>query len=172
MNSPCVHAFVPMASGYQNLLCAVFPLALSELRDPGERVMNYLNAAFYLSAAYYLAFLCKSTGLCRFEQGVGASTMALDNVISSPHRRTQGAFASSSPHKKFSHDVSFTTLIQRHRFLLVALVLLVVLCTVYLYFAVTMSSGESCSGLLGTERVLCLENHGKGTFTKGKLKLF
>ncbi|KNA19767.1 hypothetical protein SOVF_058370 [Spinacia oleracea] len=100
--------------------------------------------------------------------------MALDNVISSPHRRsqTQGAFASSPRHKKSAlSDISFSALIQRHRFLLVALVLLIILCTVYLYFAVTLGS-ESCSGLLGTERELCLENHGKETFTKGKLKLF
>ncbi|KAL2901267.1 Endoplasmic reticulum junction formation protein lunapark-B [Bienertia sinuspersici] len=98
--------------------------------------------------------------------------MGLDNAVSSPHRRSQGASASASPRKKFAqNDISFPTLMQRHRFLLTALVLLVLLCTVYLYFAVTMGS-RSCSGLLGTEKEMCLLKLGKEPFTKGKLKLF
>lgn len=99
-----------------------------------------------------------------------ASNMGVDNVLSSPHRRSQGAFG--SPRKRFAqNDISCSALIQRHRFLLTALVLLVLLCTIYLYFAVTMGS-ESCSGLLGIEKELCLVKHDKDTFTKGKLKLF
>ncbi|CAO2819639.1 unnamed protein product [Amaranthus hypochondriacus] len=99
--------------------------------------------------------------------------MGLDNALSSPHRRSQGqnAFASSSSRRKLAqNDMSCSALLQRHRFLLTALVLLVVLCTVYLYFAVTLGS-ESCYGLLGTEREVCLTKHGKESFGKGKLKL-
>ncbi|KAK9697129.1 hypothetical protein RND81_08G016800 [Saponaria officinalis] len=100
--------------------------------------------------------------------------MGLDNVVSSPHRRTQGGFALSPSFRKFAqNDMSCSALMQRHRFLLTALVLLVILCTVYLYFAVTLGSDEFCSGLLGTERELCLVKHGKESFTtNGKLKFF
>ncbi|XP_074269516.1 uncharacterized protein LOC141592661 [Silene latifolia] len=100
--------------------------------------------------------------------------MGLDNVVSSPHRRSQAGFALSPSFKKFAqNDMSCSALVQRHRFLLTALVLLVILCTVYLYFAVTLGgSDDFCSGLLGTERELCLVKHHKDSFTKGKLKLF
>uniref|UniRef100_A0A6N2JW75 Uncharacterized protein n=2 Tax=Salix viminalis TaxID=40686 RepID=A0A6N2JW75_SALVM len=58
--------------------------------------------------------------------------MVLDNLITSPHLR------SPSFRKQFPRDDlgSWSTLLQRHRFLLTALVLLAFLCTIYLYFAV------------------------------------
>ncbi|KAL1563830.1 hypothetical protein AAHA92_06253 [Salvia divinorum] len=86
--------------------------------------------------------------------------MALDSVITSPHRRsqTQTAFSPPSPRKQHSRDTEFgscATLVQRHRFLLTALALLVVLCTIYLYFAVTLGSADECSDLAGAEKASC-----------------
>ncbi|KAJ6346860.1 hypothetical protein OIU76_003526 [Salix suchowensis] len=77
--------------------------------------------------------------------------MVLDNLITSPHLR------SPSFRKQFPRDDlgSWSTLLQRHRFLLTALVLLAFLCTIYLYFAVTLGATESCSGFTGTKRALC-----------------
>ncbi|GMP34409.1 hypothetical protein CsSME_00007296 [Camellia sinensis var. sinensis] len=80
--------------------------------------------------------------------------MALDGIVSSPHRRSQNAqnaFSSSSspsPTKKQYLKEEFgscSVLLERHRFLLTALALLAFLCTIYLYFAVTLGAGESCS---------------------------
>ena len=90
--------------------------------------------------------------------------MVLDSILSSPHRR------SPSFRKQFSRDdsLSWPTLLQRHRFLLTALALLAFLCTVYLYFAVTLGASGSCSDLKGTQKELCLE-HAKVS-GKGKLK--
>ncbi|GAB4850541.1 hypothetical protein Ancab_029851 [Ancistrocladus abbreviatus] len=100
--------------------------------------------------------------------------MALDSVLSSPHRRSQGQFPPQSPFRKqiLPADLSCSTLIQRHRFLLTALVLLALLCTIYLYFAVTLGSNSSCSGLIGTEREVCRLKHAKASLTHGKLKFF
>ncbi|GAB2268589.1 hypothetical protein Dimus_003544 [Dionaea muscipula] len=101
--------------------------------------------------------------------------MALDDVLLSPHRcpPTQFSIQSPSIKKQFSpSDLSCTSLIQRHRFLLTTLVLLVFLCTVYLYFAVTLGSNGSCSGLLGSERELCHLKHAKDSLSTGKLKFF
>ncbi|KAB5564944.1 hypothetical protein DKX38_004998 [Salix brachista] len=77
--------------------------------------------------------------------------MVLDNLITSPHLR------SPSFRKQFPRDDlgSWSTLLQRHRFLLTALVLLAFLCTIYLYFAVTLGATESCSGFTGTKKALC-----------------
>ncbi|CAH9082977.1 unnamed protein product [Cuscuta europaea] len=107
--------------------------------------------------------------------------MSLDSKISSPHRRTQlqTAFSVSPSLKKQSsrgdeHELgSCTTLFHRHRFLLIALGLLAFLCTIYLYFAVTLGAAGNgtCSGYTGTEKVACHLEHGKA-FAKGKLKFF
>ncbi|RVW49074.1 hypothetical protein CK203_111711 [Vitis vinifera] len=83
--------------------------------------------------------------------------MVHDSILS-PHRRSQTAFSSPSFRKQFQAREelgSCSTLIQRHRFLLTALVLLAFLCTIYLYFAVTLGSTRSCSGLTGSERTSC-----------------
>ncbi|XP_071703684.1 uncharacterized protein [Rutidosis leptorrhynchoides] len=98
--------------------------------------------------------------------------MALDGVITSPHRRTQTAFSSNSSRKNYTMGNelgSFSTVIRRHRFLLTALVLLAFLCTVYLYFAITLGA-DVCSGLIGTQKALCHVQHAKESISKGKLK--
>ncbi|KAL1289384.1 hypothetical protein HN51_057661 [Arachis hypogaea] len=66
---------------------------------------------------------------------------------------------------------SWSTLVKRHRFLLVALGLLVILCTVYLYFAITLGAGDSCSGLSGDAKVTCQMEHVKDFMARRKLKL-
>ncbi|OUZ99578.1 hypothetical protein BVC80_7917g3 [Macleaya cordata] len=101
--------------------------------------------------------------------------MVLDS-ITSPHRRSQTPFSSSSFKKTFPAREelgSCSTLFQRHRFLLTMLALLAFLCTVYLYFAVTLGAGgETCSGLAGTEKALCRLEQAKASVAKGKLKFF
>ncbi|KAK3427840.1 uncharacterized protein LOC104450657 [Eucalyptus grandis] len=91
--------------------------------------------------------------------------MVLDTVLSSPHRR------SPSFRKQFGREElgSWSTLAQRHRFLLTALALLGFLCTIYLYFAITLGAAAagSCSDLTGTEKALC---QAKASVSKGKLK--
>ncbi|KAI4325210.1 hypothetical protein MLD38_030627 [Melastoma candidum] len=89
--------------------------------------------------------------------------MVLDGIVSSPHRR------SPSFRKQFARDEvgSWSTLVQRHRYLLTALVLLAFLCTVYLYFAVTLGSSGPCSSLTGSQRDACLSKLSSST---GKLK--
>ncbi|KAH0762912.1 hypothetical protein AABB24_027097 [Solanum stoloniferum] len=104
--------------------------------------------------------------------------MALDSVITSPHRRsqTQTAFSSTDPKKNQysrSNELgSCSTVLQRHRFLLTALGLLAFLCTIYLYFAVTLGAGDSCSDLTGTQKAACYVERGKAHMGKGKLKFF
>ncbi|GER49117.1 hypothetical protein STAS_26340 [Striga asiatica] len=104
--------------------------------------------------------------------------MALDNIITSPHRRSQSQTAFSQPNslkKQQSRGEEFgscSTLVQRHRFLLTALALLAFLCTVYLYFAVTLGAGDDCSGLVGTQKATCRLRMAKGSVAKGKLKFF
>ncbi|KAJ4718686.1 Ephrin-A3 [Melia azedarach] len=91
--------------------------------------------------------------------------MVLETVLSSPHRR------SSSFKRQFSKDElgSWSSLVERHRFLLTALVLLAFLCTVYLYFAVTLGATGTCSGLTGNQKALC---QAKASVGKGKMKFF
>ena len=97
--------------------------------------------------------------------------MALDNIITSPHRRsqTQTAFSPPSPRKQHSRADemgNWSTLFQRHRYLLTALALLTFLCTIYLYFAVTLGpAADACSEMSGTQKASCLLQ-----FSKGKLK--
>ena len=90
--------------------------------------------------------------------------MVLDSILSSPHRR------SPSFRKQFSRDdsLSWPTLLQRHRFLLIALILLAFLCTMYLYFAVTLGASGSCSDLKGAQKASCLD--AKASVGNGKLK--
>ncbi|KAJ9178888.1 hypothetical protein P3X46_010734 [Hevea brasiliensis] len=93
--------------------------------------------------------------------------MVLDNIISSPHLR------SLSFRKQFLRDDlgSWSTLFERHRFLLTALVLLAFLCTIYLYFAITLGATGSCSGLTGKQQALCRIEVAKAS-VKGKMKFF
>nr|PNR41621.1 hypothetical protein PHYPA_019025 [Physcomitrium patens] len=82
--------------------------------------------------------------------------MGNDNLFSSGHRRGSN-IPSLSPFKRSSSssDSSWRSLANRHRFLLNMLGLLVVLCTIYLYFAITLGPSDSCSGLGGAGRVRC-----------------
>ncbi|KAK4754246.1 hypothetical protein SAY87_002350 [Trapa incisa] len=91
--------------------------------------------------------------------------MVLDSIVSSPHRR------SPTFRRHFQRDElgSWSTLVQRHRFLLTALTLLAFLCTVYLYFAVTLGESGSCSGLTGARRAQCHLQMAKKA-AKGKMK--
>ncbi|PSR96817.1 hypothetical protein CEY00_Acc26872 [Actinidia chinensis var. chinensis] len=106
--------------------------------------------------------------------------MTLDGIVSSPHRRSQNAqnafstsSSSSSSRKQYTKGDelgSCSAVLQRHRFLLTALALLAFLCTIYLYFAITLGASESCAGLTGTQNALCRAEQAKATMTKGKLK--
>ncbi|CAH8258716.1 unnamed protein product [Arabidopsis lyrata] len=91
--------------------------------------------------------------------------MVLDGIVSSPLRR---------PHalKKQWDDLgSCSTVVQRHRFLLTAMLLLAFLCTIYIYFAVTLGARHlSCSGMTGKDKAMCQLGHVQATFSKGKLK--
>ncbi|CAK9134227.1 unnamed protein product [Ilex paraguariensis] len=101
--------------------------------------------------------------------------MVLDSIISSPHRWSQNTISSPSLRRQFSRGNDYggcSTLLQRHRFLLTALALLAFLCTVYLYFAVTLGTGDTCSGLSGTQKALCHMEQAKASVAKGKLKFF
>lgn len=91
--------------------------------------------------------------------------MVLDNLLSSPHRR------SPSFRRQFQRDEvgNWSTLFQRHRFLLTALALLAFLCTIYLYFAVTLGDSGTCSGLSGGRRAQCHLEMAKNS-AKGKLR--
>ncbi|MBA0627938.1 hypothetical protein Godav_022733 [Gossypium davidsonii] len=83
--------------------------------------------------------------------------MVLDGIVSSPLRR------SASTRRQSSRDEfgNWSTLVERHRFLLTALGLLAFLCTIYLYFAVTLGATDTCSGLKGTEKATCNLQHFK-----------
>ncbi|XP_022155001.1 uncharacterized protein LOC111022141 [Momordica charantia] len=93
--------------------------------------------------------------------------MVLDSVLSSPHRRSP-SFRKPFPPNEFG---SWSTLVQRHRFLLTALVLLTFLCTIYLYFAVTLGSSSSCFGMTGVQKEQCRLELAKASMAKGKLKI-
>ncbi|OIV91610.1 hypothetical protein TanjilG_09022 [Lupinus angustifolius] len=87
--------------------------------------------------------------------------MVLDSIRSSPSLKRQ-----------FTKDElgSWLTLVERHRYLLTALVLLVVLCTIYLYFAVTLGANGSCDGMNGAQKASCHMELIRDTIAKGKLK--
>ncbi|XP_018482153.1 uncharacterized protein LOC108853203 [Raphanus sativus] len=93
--------------------------------------------------------------------------MVLDGmIVSSPLRRHQ------SLKKQWEDLGSCSTVINRHRYLLTALLLLAFLCTVYLYFAVTLGRHSStCYGLTGKDKAMCQLQHVQA-ISKGKLKFF
>jgi len=98
---------------------------------------------------------------------VDIEAMVLDSILSSPRLK------SPSFRRQFTKDElgSWSTLVQRHRFLLSALVLLTLLCTVYLYFAVTLGASGTCSGLTGAQKASCHMELVKDSVAKGKLKI-
>lgn len=71
-------------------------------------------------------------------------------------------------------DTSWRTLGHRHKFLLYTLGILTVLCSVYLYFAITWGASDACSGLGGAQRVTCQlrENRLKAESMKGHHRRF
>ncbi|CAL9119531.1 unnamed protein product [Musa acuminata var. zebrina] len=91
--------------------------------------------------------------------------MVLDS-LSSPHRRSQNLVFLTSSSKKLG---SWFILLERHKFLLTIIALLAVLCTIYLYFAVTLGAAGSCPGMSAAEKALC---QAKASLHKGKLKFF
>ncbi|XP_077222985.1 uncharacterized protein LOC143856606 [Tasmannia lanceolata] len=102
---------------------------------------------------------------------------SLSSTLSSPHRRSQNPFSSPSPSFRkalLARDElgTLSTVLQRHRFLLTMLAVLAFLCTVYLYFAVTLGAGDSCSGLTGTEKAVCRLAQAKSSLSHRKLKFF
>lgn len=50
---------------------------------------------------------------------------------------------------------SWSILFNRHRYLLTVLTLLIILCTVYLYFAISFGTKHSCAGLTGPQKHSC-----------------
>ena len=76
--------------------------------------------------------------------------------LSPAHRRGQNP-PSPSPFRRSASvpDLGWRSLVRRHKFLLYTLGLLTLLCTIYLYFAVTLGTRDSCSGLGGAQRALC-----------------
>ncbi|WOL19045.1 hypothetical protein Cni_G27843 [Canna indica] len=79
--------------------------------------------------------------------------------LSSSLRRPQLTVLVSPSFKQQASNVcelgSWSTLLQRHKFLLTTLVLLAFLCTVYLYFAITLGAADPCSGMSGAKKALC-----------------
>lgn len=127
--------------------------------------------AFYITFLYNHiligVFVLIFTASCgKKEVGAIVKAMVLDSILSSPRLR------SPSFRRQFSKDGlgTWSALYQRHRFLLSALVLLTILCTVYLYFAVTFSANGSCSGLTGAQKASCHMELVKDSIAKGKLK--
>ncbi|CAI9767230.1 unnamed protein product [Fraxinus pennsylvanica] len=99
--------------------------------------------------------------ICKWKQVI-ILAMPLDSVITSPHRRSQTQTVFSPPSLKRQHSSredelgSCSTLLQRHRFLLTALALLAFLCTIYLYFAVTLGAArDSCAEMSGAQKASC-----------------
>lgn len=125
----------------------------------------HLNLGMDCSLTNVLTWLSVSSGLRKVGGSEGG--MVLDTILSSPHAKRSPSFR-----RQFQKDElgSWSTLVQRHRFLLTALVLLTFLCTVYLYFAVTLGSSGSCSGLTGVQKASCQLELAKTSISKGKLK--
>ncbi|CAN6482266.1 unnamed protein product [Victoria cruziana] len=101
--------------------------------------------------------------------------MGLDNDPSDPsprHRRPQAASSLSSTFRRQPQPrddgEGWSILLRRHRFLLTMLALLAFLCTIYLYFAVTLGASDPCSGMTGAEKTLCRQ--AKSSIHKGKLR--
>ncbi|XP_057814112.1 uncharacterized protein LOC131028012 [Cryptomeria japonica] len=98
------------------------------------------------------------------------------DCISSPHRRAQppvSPLSGSFRRQLQSREDGWMTLFRRHQYLLTALAILTCLCTIYLYFAITLGAAGSCSGLSGKEKALChLEQVKTSLPRNGKLKLF
>lgn len=91
--------------------------------------------------------------------------MVLASILPSPQLLRTTSF--KKPYTKYELG-SWSQIFERHRFLLAALALLTLLCTIYLYFAITFTVDESCSGLSGPEYASCHMEHVKASITKTK----
>ncbi|OIV93161.1 hypothetical protein TanjilG_20823 [Lupinus angustifolius] len=93
--------------------------------------------------------------------------MVLESILSSPHTLRSSSFRKQFTKNEFG---SWSTLFQRHRYLLSALTLLAILCTVYLYFAITLGeASDPCFGLNGPQKASCHVEYLKAE-ARGKLK--
>ncbi|KAK7319560.1 hypothetical protein RJT34_04282 [Clitoria ternatea] len=92
--------------------------------------------------------------------------MVLESILPSP--RMIGRSTSIKRHFTKNEFGSCSALLQRHRFLLSAFTLLTILCTIYLYFAVTLGANDPCSGLSGTQKASCHMQQIKASISKGK----
>ncbi|CAA7026031.1 unnamed protein product [Microthlaspi erraticum] len=128
--------------------------------------MFFGAVGFAFRRSWKQLFLLQISHLLLFHRSVYQAAMVLDGIVSSPLRRPQIL------KKQWEELGSFSTVIQRHRYLLTALVLLAFLCTVYLYFAVTLGDRHSlCYGLTGKAKAMCHLKHVQA-ISKGKLKFF
>lgn len=102
-----------------------------------------------------------------WQDGVEMGVDVLPGGLSPAHRRS-GNPLSPAPFKRSQSrigdepDLGWRSLAQRHQFLLSMLGILAFLCTVYLYFAVTLGTKDLCSGLGGGQRALCQLNNKLG----------
>ncbi|WOG99322.1 hypothetical protein DCAR_0518670 [Daucus carota subsp. sativus] len=64
-----------------------------------------------------------------------------------------------------------STIVNRHRFLLTACILLALLCIIYLYLAVNFGPEDLCSGLSGVQRTQCQWIQAKNLVAKGKYRI-
>ncbi|GJP33764.1 hypothetical protein CLOM_g18280 [Closterium sp. NIES-68] len=71
--------------------------------------------------------------------------------------RLQSQYRPRQPSGSAQPDLSFRALVARHQYLLTTMAILAVLCTIYLYFAISMDDGESskCGGLRGKALADC-----------------
>ena len=92
-----------------------------------------------------------------------ASSLPTHHVSRTTHRpRKESELAASIVHSgsiiRSAPDLSLPALVTRHKYLLVTMTILVVLCIVYLYFAVSMGADDfRCQGLRGDALVECRE---------------
>ncbi|CAJ1936242.1 unnamed protein product [Sphenostylis stenocarpa] len=92
--------------------------------------------------------------------------MVLDSLLSTPVLRSPSLRRQYAKHELGS----WSTLVRRHRFLLAAIALLTVLCTIYLYFAITLGANDSCYGLSGPQKASCHMKLLKASAANGKLR--
>ncbi|KAK1358130.1 hypothetical protein POM88_051386 [Heracleum sosnowskyi] len=97
----------------------------------------------------------------------------IDMVSESSPRRRQNS-VNPLPFRKHQSDEvgSFSTVVRRHKFLLTACSLLLLLCTIYLYLAVTLGDNDACSNLSETQKSQCHLQQVKEVIAKGKFRIF
>lgn len=128
-------------------------------------LINHLSFSYHFHRITYLLVFVAWFAASGGQKKVVVEAMVLDSILSSSPRLKSPSFR--RPKDGLG---SWATLYQRHRFLLSALVLLTILCTVYLYFAITLGSNGSCSGLSGAQKASCHMELVKDSLSNGKLK--